>query len=278
MKSYPEMIAEGKASIAKMDERIESLKDEVKSLPAPLAHEHKRRIAQLEDWRQNSLYGVKGMEEYLAAHPELNEKEEEDPVKKGSRAFIDWDALFADVDAGMSQKDAAEKYECAEVTIYNKLRQRSRDAEKLQPPPPAAPSPVSTTEPTVEPAPEPPNSKEDVSAVTTEPEAPAEPAIPEPVTAAEAMENFGNVFREATKHDGPVVVSEHIHVMDVPSHTSALSGDSDISAETSRMSAVAQLITSKDSGHVKRAAHSLITALAAQAADRIWFEGKEQWR
>ncbi len=278
MKSYPEMIAEGKASIAKMDERIESLKEEAKSLPAPLAHEHKRRIAQLEDWRQNSLYGVKGMEEYLAAHPELNEKEEEDPVKKGSRAFIDWDALFADIDGGMSQKDAAEKYECAEVTIYNKLRQRSRDAERMQTPPHKVPPSVSTTEPTVEPAPEPSNGSDDVSAETAETETPAEPAAPEPVTAAEAMENFGSAFREATKHDEPVVASEHIRVMDIPPHTCALSGDNDISAETSRMSAVARLIISKDSGSVKKAAHSLITALAAQAADRIWFEGKEQWR
>jgi hypothetical protein len=41
---------------------------------------------------------------------------------------LDWDAIFADIDGGMSAADAAVKHGCAEVTIIHKRSARRRAA------------------------------------------------------------------------------------------------------------------------------------------------------
>jgi uncharacterized coiled-coil protein SlyX len=124
MKPYPEMIAEGWQNIAKLEEKIAALKQEAEGASKMFEGELRQRIAQLEDNLVLDANCVKGMEEYLAAHPELNTEDETAMSKK----FIDWPNLFADVDGGMNVKSAADKYHCAEVSIYNKLAERKRES------------------------------------------------------------------------------------------------------------------------------------------------------
>jgi hypothetical protein len=121
MKSYPEMIAEAEASIDKYDERIASLKKKGRGW------DNLDRISRLEDARQCTYYGLQNMLDYLAKHPELNEKEEIHMKKT-----LDWNAIFSDIDNGLSKADAALKHKCSEVTILNKVRERNRSAKTTE--------------------------------------------------------------------------------------------------------------------------------------------------
>ena len=92
MKSYPEMIADTKADIAKLDKRIAELKKQKgNSKNMPLSE----RIDKLEDARACTYYNLRGMEEYLAAHPEevtiMNETEQsgkESDMGKNNATFL----------------------------------------------------------------------------------------------------------------------------------------------------------------------------------------------
>ncbi len=134
--THSEMIAQGEASVAAYDKRIAEVEKELLTAPKARLPVIYQRLEQLNYDRTSTYNGVLHMKEDLRLHPELDDRPELSTEKEAVMGIketkparnmnINWKALLEDVDNGMSTKDAAKKYTCAEVTIINKLRTRRR--------------------------------------------------------------------------------------------------------------------------------------------------------
>ncbi len=139
--THSEMIAQGEASVAAYDKRIAEVEKELETAPKASMPVIYNRLERLRYDRTITYNGVENMKEDLRLHPELDNRPELNEAKEAAMNTekvrparnnnINWPALWADIDGGMSTADAAKKHNCAEVTIINKqraLRRKQKEA------------------------------------------------------------------------------------------------------------------------------------------------------